>query len=203
VAIPAIGPARRSWPIETRIGAEQVRLLLSLGEASRWTIFGGILIVGLVFLDTAPVWSLPAVMVIQFVAQFLFDRVRAGFHADPDAVPNAMKWAHRYALVTLISGATWGVGSILWLPESSFAHEIFYILVLATLVMATAVSRATYPPAVIYYTVAACLLFAPHDLERYGAAVLHAVASVSRPSRWLQAAAAPIAPQVPVVCHSA
>lgn len=156
-AIPAIGPVRRSWPIETRIDAEQVRLLLSLGEASRWTIFGGILIVGLAFLDTAPIWSLPAVIAIQLVAQVLFDRVRAGFRADPDAVPNAMKWAHRYALVTLISGATWGVGSVLWLPGSSFAHEIFYILVLATLVMATAVSRANYPPAVIYYGAASCL----------------------------------------------
>lgn len=156
IAIPGLGAVRRTLPIETRIDAEQVRLLLSLGEASRWTIFGAILIVGLTFFETAPVWALPAVLTIQFIAQIAFDRVRAGFRADPDAVPNAMKWAHRYALVTLISGATWGVGSILWLPGSSFAHEIFYILVLATLVMATAVSRANYPPAVAYYAIASC-----------------------------------------------
>lgn len=155
-AIPELGAVRRTYPIETRIDAEQVRLLFSLGEASRWTIFGGILIVGLAFFETAPVWSLPVVFAIQLVAQLAFDRVRAGFRADPDAVPNAMKWAHRYALVTLISGATWGAGSLLWLPGSSFAHEIFYILVLATLVMATAVSRANYPPAVAYYAIASC-----------------------------------------------
>lgn len=156
-AIPDLGSMRRQWPIETRIDAEHVRLLFSLGEASRWTVFGAILIVGLAFYETAPVWSIPAVAAIQLVAQFAFDRVRAGFRADPDAIPNAMKWAHRYALVTLVSGATWGVGTLLWVPGSSFAHEIFYMLVLMALVMGTAVSRANYPPAIVYYTVASCL----------------------------------------------
>lgn len=154
---PFPGTVRRNHPIETRIAAEQVKLLLSLGEASRWTVFGGILVVGLAFYQTAPIWATAVVAAIQLIAQFAFDRVRAGFNADPDAVDNAPKWAHRYALVTLISGSTWGVGALLWLPGSSFAHEIFYLLVLASLVMATAVSRANYPPAVIYYTVAACL----------------------------------------------
>lgn len=156
-AFPPLGAMRRSHPIETRIDAEQVKLLMSLGEASRWTIFGGIAVVGLAFYETAPIWAMGAVAAIQLVAQFFFDRVRNGFRADPDAVANAMKWAHRYALVTIISGSTWGVGAILWLPGSTFAHEIFYLLVLATLIMATAVSRANYPPAVIYYGFAASL----------------------------------------------
>ncbi|WP_049767682.1 sensor histidine kinase [Parvibaculum lavamentivorans] len=151
------GTVRRNPPIETRIVAEQVKLLLSLGEASRWTIFGGILVVGLAFYQTAPIWATAVVAAIQLIAQFAFDRVRAGFNADPDNVEHAPKWAHRYALVTLISGATWGVGALLWLPDSSFAHEVFYMAVLAALVMATAVSRATYPPAVIYYTLSSCL----------------------------------------------
>ncbi|MEQ8378590.1 HAMP domain-containing sensor histidine kinase [Parvibaculum sp.] len=155
--IPPLGAMRRTYPIETRIDAEQVNLLMSLGEASRWTVFGGIAVVGLAFYETAPIWATAVVAAIQLIAQFLFDRVRAGFRADPDAVPNAMKWAHRYALVTLVSGSTWAAGAILWLPGSSFAHEIFYLLVLASLIMATAVSRANYPPAIIYYGFAASL----------------------------------------------
>jgi len=150
-------PKRRSIPIETRIDAEQVKLLMSLGETTRWTLLGIVLVVGLTFFQTAPVWATPLVMAIQLVAQFGFDHVRKGFRADPDAVSNAMMWARRYAFVTVISGATWGVGSILWLPGASFAHEIFYLLVLATLVMAAVFSRANYPPAVIYYAIAACL----------------------------------------------
>ncbi|MEQ9151327.1 MAG: hypothetical protein RLO06_07520, partial [Parvibaculum sp.] len=102
--IPPLGAMRRTYPIETRIDAEQVKLLMSLGEASRWTVFGGIAVVGLAFYETAPIWATAVVAAIQLIAQFLFDRVRAGFRADPDAVPNAMKWAHRYALVTLVSG---------------------------------------------------------------------------------------------------
>ena len=154
---PAFGPVRRAYPIETRIDAEQVKLLLSLGEASRFTIFGAIAVVGAAFYETAPLWTIAVVAAIQLVAQFLFDRVRAGFHADPDATVNAPKWAYRYALVTIISGSTWGVGALLWLPGSSFAHEIFYALVLATLIMATAITRANHPPAVVCYTISASL----------------------------------------------
>ena len=154
---PMFGPVRRAYPIETRIDAEQVKLLLSLGEASRFTIFGAIAVVGAAFYETAPLWTIAVVAAIQLVAQFLFDRVRAGFHADPDATVNAPKWAYRYALVTIISGSTWGVGALLWLPGSSFAHEIFYALVLATLIMATAITRANHPPAVVCYTISASL----------------------------------------------
>lgn len=164
--VPPLGSMRRQWPIETRIDAEHVKLLFSLGEASRWTVFGAIVIVGLAFYETAPIWSIPAVAAIQLVAQFAFDRVRAGFRADPEAVPNAMKWAHRYALVTLMSGATWGVGTLLWVPGSSFAHEIFYMLVLMALVMGTAVSRANYPPAIIYYTLSSMLLSSSSESPR-------------------------------------
>ena len=154
---PMFGPVRRAYPIETRIDAEQVKLLLSLGEASRFTIFGAIAVVGAAFYETAPLWTIAVVAAIQLVAQFLFDRVRAGFHADPDADVNAPKWARRYALVTIISGSTWGVGALLWLPGASFAHEIFYALVLATLIMATAITRANHPPAVVCYSISASL----------------------------------------------
>lgn len=156
-AAASIGAGRRNHPIDVRIDAEQVRLLLELGEASRLTVFGAIAVVGLAFWPYAPLWTIGIVAAIQLVAQFLFDRVRAGFRADPDAVGNAALWANRYALVTLVSGSTWGVGSLLWLPGASFTHEIFYVLILACLAMATAITRANHPPAVIYYIVASCL----------------------------------------------
>ena len=157
VAAETARPLRRADPIDARIDAEQVRLLLSLGEASRLTIFGAIAIVGLAFWPQAPLWTIGVVASIQLVAQILFDRVRAGFRADPDAVGNAAFWARRYALVTIISGSTWGAGSLLWLPGASFTHEIFYLLVLACLAMATAITRANHPPAVVCYIAASCL----------------------------------------------
>jgi signal transduction histidine kinase len=150
------GFARRKPDLATRIAAEQVRLLLDLGETSRYTVFGGILVVGLAFYPTAPIWSTGVVLLIQLVAQITFDRVRAGFRADPDAPMRAMIWAKRYAAATLISGSTWGVGGFLWLPGSSFAHHIFYALVLSCLSMATAITRAAYPPAVVVYITTAC-----------------------------------------------
>jgi signal transduction histidine kinase len=167
---PSTGPVRRKPDLATRIAAEQVRLLLDLGETSRYTIFGGILVVGLAFYPTAPVWSTGVVVAIQLLAQIFFDRVRAGFRADPQAAQNAMLWARRYTAGTFISGMTWGVGGLLWLPGSSFAHHVFYALVLSSLSMASAITRASYPPAVIVYIATACtptlvmLLLAPDPL---------------------------------------
>lgn len=145
------GPARRRPDLPTRIFGEQVRLLLDMGETSRYTMFGTILVVGLAFYPTAPIWTTAVPLLIQLVAQYSFDQVRAAFRADPEATENARLWAWRYAVVTLVSGSTWGVGGLLWLPGSSFAHHIFYALLLALLSMATAISRATYPPAVAAY----------------------------------------------------
>ena len=165
-----IGIVRRQPDLAARIAAEQVRLLLDLGETSRYTIFGGILVVGLAFYPTAPVWATGIVMAIQLLAQIFFDRVRAGFRADPLASQRATVWARRYAACTFISGMTWGVGGLLWLPGASFAHHVFYALVLSSLSMATAITRAAYPPAVLVYIGTACtptlvmLLLSPEPL---------------------------------------
>ena len=151
---PEAGPKRRlrrPLDIGTRIEAEQVRLLFELGEASRLTMFWAILIVGLAFSATAPLWATGVVLLIQLIAQISFDRVRAGFRSDPDATGRALTWARRYAAVALISGSTWGMGALVWLPGSSFAHHIFYALVVSCLSMATAVTRSTYPPAIVAY----------------------------------------------------
>lgn len=145
------GRVRRPADLATRIDAEQVRLLLDLGETSKYTVFGGILVVGFAFYPTAPLWTTAVVLAIQLVAQLSFDRVRAGFRADPEASSRALVWARRYAAVTVISGSTWGVGGLLWLPGSSFAYHVFYALVISSLAMATAITRATYPPAVVAY----------------------------------------------------
>ena len=144
--------ARRVAEIATRVDAEQIRLLFDLGETSRYTIFGAILVVGLSFYATAPLWTVGVALVIQIIAQLSFDRVRAGFRADPEASERALIWARRYAAVTFVSGMTWAVGGLLWLPGASFAHYIFYALVIYALAMATAITRATYPPAAIVYT---------------------------------------------------
>jgi len=142
---------RRKPDLETRIAAEQIRLLFDLGESSRFTIFGAILVVGAAFYTVAPIWATGVALAIQIVAQFSFDRVRAGFRADPYAMQRAMLWARRYAACTVISGMTWGVGGVLWLPGATFAHQVFYLLVLSCLAMATAITRASYPAAVFIY----------------------------------------------------
>lgn len=142
---------RRKPDLETRIAAEQIRLLLDLGESSRFTLFGVVILVGASFYTVAPVWTTGVVLAIQVVAQICFDRVREGFRADPHAMQRAMIWARRYAACTFISGMTWAVGALLWLPGATFAHQVFYMLVLATLVMATAITRASYPAAAYIY----------------------------------------------------
>lgn len=149
------GPVRRKPNIATRVAAEEVRLLIDLGRSSNLSIFAAILVVTSVFWDTAPVWAGAVVFAIQLIAQLYFNQVRAGFNADPNAVSNARAWAKRYTIGTFLSGMTWGIGSLLWLPGASFAEHVFYALVLASLSVASVITRATFPAAIITYIGAA------------------------------------------------
>lgn len=145
------GPVRRKPAIATRIAAEEIRLLIDLGASSRYTMAIAILVVGVIFSNTAPLWSTGVVLVIQIIAQLYFDQVRKRSLADPDFVINAMHWARRYTIGTCMSGMTWGVGAIVWVPGSDFTHYIFYALVLASISMSSAVMRANYLPAALVY----------------------------------------------------
>lgn len=148
--IPAI---RRPADTNARLEAEFIRILFDLGDSSKITIFLGILVVGLVFVPTyAPVWTLPAVMAVQGVAETLFSLIKKGFRTDADPVASASTWARRYTAVTALSGSTWGLAALLWLPDAPLTHQFFFTFVLSVLCTATAVTRATYRPAVIVYT---------------------------------------------------
>ena len=145
------GAIRRKPAITARIAAEETKLLIDLGATSRYSMAIAIVITGLIFSNTTPIWETGIVLAIQLIAQLYFDHVRARFRADPDVVTNAPHWARRYTIGTFLSGMTWGVGAVIWLPNSDFAHHIFYALVLASLCMASAVMRANYLPAVATY----------------------------------------------------
>lgn len=150
VEIPAI---RRPADTNARLDAELLRVLFCLGDSSKITIFFGILVVGLVFVPSyAPVWTLPAVIAVQGIAEMLFSRVKNGFRQDAEAVAHTSIWAQRYTAITALSGSTWGLAALLWLPEAPLTHQFFFTFVLSVLCTATAVTRATYPPAVFVYT---------------------------------------------------
>jgi len=150
-----VGPIRRKPDIATRIAAEEIKLLIEWGTPNRYWMALGIVIVGVIFSRTSPLWTSGLVLAVQFIAQFYFDQLRRNFRADPDVVGNVPGWARRYMIGAFLSGLTWGVGGIVWLPGSDFAHHIFYALVLASLCMASAVMRAHYLPAVAVFFVAA------------------------------------------------
>lgn len=149
--ISSAGSMRRKPSMAARIAAEEVKLLIDLGASSRYSMAIAIVITGLVFSQTAPIWKTGFVLAIQLIAQIYFDYVRTRFQADPEVVVNALDWARRYTIGTFLSGMTWGVGAIVWLPDADFAHHIFYALVLAALCMSSTVMRANYLPAVLTY----------------------------------------------------
>ena len=153
--IPAI---RRPADTKARIEAELVRIFFGLGDSSSITVFLGILVVGLVFVPTyAAYWTLPLVLAVQGIAETLFFFVKRGFREDEDPVAHARIWAGRYTAITAISGSTWGIAALLWLPHAPLTHQLFYTFVLSVLASATAVSRATHPPAVFVYTTFLCV----------------------------------------------
>ena len=149
------GPVRRKSDIAARIKAEEVKLLFDLGTASRYSMVIIVVVMGLIFFSTSPFWATGLILTIQIIAQFYFDHLRTKFHADRDVIANAPDWARRYTIGTFLSGLTWGVGAIVWVPASDVIHHIFFALVLAALCMSTAVMRANHLPAVATYFITA------------------------------------------------
>lgn len=155
-ALSPLGKVRRAPELAARVAGRQIALLLELGDTSRFPIFGAIILVGLAFYPAAPLWTIAIPLALQTAAEICFHLVHTGFKSDPDADVRAFVWAKRYTLVTFVSGSTWAAAALLWLPGSTHAQQMFFMLVLACLSMATAIMRANYPPAAFTYVATIC-----------------------------------------------
>ena len=136
--------------------SELVRSLFDLGKSSRFTMFIGIVIVGLTFYQTAGLWTIGAVAAVQLTAQLAFDWLRHRYTERPQD-HDTIQWARRYSALCVVSGATWGLGAVLWLPGSDIFHHMFYWLVVSVLCMSSVIIRSVHPPAFWAYSTAVFL----------------------------------------------
>lgn len=137
--------------METRILAAQVRQLYELGKSGSVSMFFAIVLLWLPFSPHVARWTLVPPLLMQTVAQLSFNLLRRRFERDFKDEEEADLWGTRYAYVTLLSGSTWAIAAVLWLPFAPFPEQALFAIAIAAFSLHTCFSRHVYLRAMTTY----------------------------------------------------
>ncbi len=90
-------------------------------------------------------------LLLQMAVVIAAEQLTAAYHnRAPDSDPHF--WARRYAFVSAIAGATWGLGSVFWFVWGSFPAEAYLALAFLGMAATEFIARSAYRPAYILHT---------------------------------------------------
>ncbi len=143
--------------LEAQILAEQVRLLYARAFAAQTTVIVIGSLVVYVFWGLVPrAVSLAWLGVLGLSAGFRFVLSRI-WSRRPRPPEEAGRWARWFSAGSLVTGLAWGASAFLFYLPDSPVHQLFITFVLAGMSGGAASSSATYPSALIAFSVPALL----------------------------------------------
>lgn len=90
-------------------------------------------------------------LLLQMAVVIAAEQLTSAYHnRAPDSDPRY--WARRYAFVSAIAGATWGLGSVFWFVWGSFPAEAYLALAFLGMAATEFIARSAYRPAYIAHT---------------------------------------------------
>ena len=90
-------------------------------------------------------------LLLQMAVVIAAEQLTTAYHnRAPDSDPHF--WARRYAFVSAIAGATWGLGSVFWFVWGSFPAEAYLALAFLGMAATEFIARSAYRPAYILHT---------------------------------------------------
>src|SRR3569832_1047238 len=93
-----------------------------------------------------PVTPLLLLMAVSIAAEQLTTAYRK---RAPDSDPHF--WARRYAFISAIAGATWGLGSVFWFVWGSFPAQAYLALAYLGMTATEFIARSAYRPAYLVH----------------------------------------------------
>ncbi|MEQ9518986.1 MAG: HAMP domain-containing sensor histidine kinase [Parvibaculum sp.] len=130
---------------------EQVRQLFELGKSGSFTVFIAILVLWLPFMPYVAPWTIAPPFLVLVCAQLSFNGLRRDFQEDPFQRLSPTQWGNAYARRTILSGFSWGLAALLWLPDAPFVAQALFCVVVVVLNLQTVVMRHVYPMALHAY----------------------------------------------------
>lgn len=134
-----------------RVVAQQIDLMFSMGRSGSIIMFLILIACWVPFLPYVEAWTILPLLLNQAFAQLYFNRLRVLHAASDTAHEDPVNWADRYARGCMMSGLTWGLAGLMWLPNAPFALQALFAIVLYSLCIGSVLSRHTYPPAMWSY----------------------------------------------------
>ena len=140
-----------SLELPKRVVAQQIDLMFTMGRSGSIIMFLILIACWIPFLPYVESWTILPLLLNQAFAQLYFNRLRALYLKSETAHDNPINWADRYARGCMMSGLTWGLAGLMWLPNAPFALQALFAIVLYSLCISSVLSRHTYPPAMWSY----------------------------------------------------
>jgi signal transduction histidine kinase/HPt (histidine-containing phosphotransfer) domain-containing protein len=135
-------------PVRDRdaVFAGRIDILYALGRHYLSLPFAALCIPATMFAGTAPGWLPFMPLVLQITVVIAAEQLTTAYknrngHGTP------LYWARRYAFVSAVAGATWGVGVLFWFVPNSFPAQAYLVLAFLGMTATEFITRSAYRPA--------------------------------------------------------
>ena len=134
-----------------RVVAQQIEVMFSMGRNGSVLMFLVLIACWIPFLPYVEAWTILPLLLNQGFAQLYFNRLRTLHSESKMAHEDPISWADRYARGCMMSGLTWGLAGLMWLPDAPFVLQALFAIVLYSVCISSVFSRHFYPPAMWSY----------------------------------------------------
>lgn len=134
-----------------RVVARQIEMMFSMGRNGSILMFLVLIACWVPFLPYVEAWTILPLLLNQGFAQLYFNRLRTLHSESKIAHEDPIGWADRYARGCMMSGLTWGLAGLMWLPDAPFVLQALFSVVLYSVCISSVFSRHSYPPAMWSY----------------------------------------------------
>jgi len=126
--------------------AGRIDILFALGRHYLSLPFAALCIPATLFAGRDPGWLPFMPLMLQITVVIAAEQLTTAYKHRSTKHP-AIYWARRYAFVSAIAGATWGVGVLFWFVPDSFPAQAYLALAFLGMTATEFIARSAYRPA--------------------------------------------------------
>jgi len=135
-------------PVRDRdaVFAGRIDILYALGRHYLSLPFAALCIPATMFAGNAPGWLPFMPLALQITVVIAAEQLTTAYkNRSGEGTP--LYWARRYAFVSAVAGATWGVGVLFWFVPDSFPAQAYLVLAFLGMTATEFIARSAYRPA--------------------------------------------------------
>jgi signal transduction histidine kinase/HPt (histidine-containing phosphotransfer) domain-containing protein len=130
--------------------ADRVDILYAVGRHYLSLPFAALCLPTAFFASRGPTWFTVTPLLLLLAVTIVAEQLNQAYFRYPRP-GDARYWAWRYAFVSGIAGATWGIGAVMWFVPGSFPAEAYLVLAYLGMTATEFIARSAYRPAYVIH----------------------------------------------------